>query len=126
MATLTEGARNAQFIVSEANGYRSRGVGMVTVPANTELAAGTVLGRITASGKFVRHDSDLTNGAETAAAILYANLRNDGGAPVDFDTTLFLRDAEVTGAHLTYEDGAEPADIAVANAALAALGLIVR
>jgi hypothetical protein len=34
------------------------------------LALGTVLGKITASGKYVLHDVALANGAEVAAAIL--------------------------------------------------------
>jgi hypothetical protein len=34
------------------------------------LKLGTVLGRITASGKYVLHDNALANGAEVAAAIL--------------------------------------------------------
>lgn len=34
------------------------------------LAIGTVLGRITASGKYVLHDNALSNGAEAAAAVL--------------------------------------------------------
>lgn len=121
MATLTEGARNAQFLVSEANNHRSRGTGVVTVPPGG-YEAGTILGKITATGKYVRHDSGLMNGAETPSAVLYGNLHETG----DTDTTLILRDAEVTSAHLTYEDGANAAAIAASNMALAALGIIVR
>ena len=35
------------------------------------LKPGTVLGKITASGKYVLHDVGLSNGAQTAAAILF-------------------------------------------------------
>jgi hypothetical protein len=35
------------------------------------LRPGTVLGKITASGKYVLHDNALSNGAEVAAAILF-------------------------------------------------------
>lgn len=121
MPILTEGARNAQFLVSEANNFRSRGTGVVTVPAGG-YEAGTILGKITATGKFVRHDSALVNGAETEAAILYENLTETG----DADATLIERDAEVTGSHLTYEDGADAAAVTASNVALAALGIIVR
>lgn len=121
MAILTEGARNAQFLVSEANGFRSRGTGTVTVAVGG-FSAGTVLGKITASGKYVRVDSTKTDGSEDEAAILYENLTESG----DVDATLVLRDAEVVGAHLTYEDGADDAGETAANVALAALGIIVR
>jgi hypothetical protein len=122
MATLTEGTRNASFLVSEANGmYRSREKVTVTVPSGG-LAAGTVLGKITASGKYVRHDSDLETGGETEAGILYETLTETG----DTEVTIIARDAEVVGAHLTYEDGADAAAITASNTALASLGIIVR
>ncbi|MCF3934339.1 head decoration protein [Acuticoccus sp. M5D2P5] len=122
MVTLTEGIRNASFLVSEANGmYRSREKVTVTVPSGG-IAAGTVLGAITASGKYVRHDSGLSNGAETEAGILYETLTAAGDAEV----TIIARDAEVVGAHLTYEDGADAAAITASNTALASLGIIVR
>ena len=35
------------------------------------LYPGTVLGKITASGKYVLHDAALANGAQNAAAILF-------------------------------------------------------
>ena len=53
MPTLTEGARNAKFIVSEANGYRSRETATVVVPANTTLNAGTILGFDVSVSKYV-------------------------------------------------------------------------
>ncbi len=49
MATLTEGARTAEFLQSEANGYRSRET--VTVLAGgTAIDAGAVLGQVTTAG----------------------------------------------------------------------------
>ena len=126
MAILTEGARKAEFMISEANDWRSRDEVIVTVPANTTLEAGTVLGEITSSGKFVRHAAGALDGSEAEAGILFANLVNTTGSAVDFDATNVARDAEVRQSGLTYEDGADAAQITTSNAALAGLGIIVR
>ena len=126
MTTLTEGKRNADFLVSEANGHRSRDTGVVTVPANTTFEAGTILGQITASEKYVRHDSGNADGSETEAAVLYETLVNDTGAGVDHTATIINRDAEVRGSDLVYEDGADAAAKSASNTALASLGIIVR
>lgn len=123
MTILTEGARKAEFLVSEANDWRSRDEVTLTVPAGG-LEAGTVLGVITSSGKYVRHAAGAANGSENEAGILYANFSDaDAG---DNDATIIARDAEVNGSDLTYEDGADAAQITTSNAALAALGIIVR
>ncbi len=126
MAILTEGARAMEFLVSEANDWRSRDEVTVTVPANTTFAAGTILGKLTATGKLVRHDAALITGAEDETAILGFNIVNGTGGAVDYTLTVIARDAEVNGPDLTYEAGADAAQILVSNAALAALGIIVR
>jgi|GEM_PF-746745 len=126
MAALTEGARNAQFIVSEANGYRSRAKGTVTVPANSTIPAGAILGYDTSEEKYVNPDFSFASGDLQNQALLYETLVNETGSAVDHEVTLFIRDAEVTGAHLTYATGADDAAKAAANTALASLGIIVR
>jgi len=117
---------NASFIVSEANGHRSREAVTVTVPANTTLEAGTVLGKITASSKYVRHAAGAADGSQNEAGALYETLVNATASPVDHTVTAVLRDAEVNGGDLTYEVGADAAQITASDAALAALGIIVR
>ena len=126
MATLTKGQSNASFIVSESSGYRSRDAVTVTVPASTTYAAGTLLGKITASGKYVRHASGADNGSEDEAGILYETLANTTGSAVDSESVSFARDAEVNGSELTYEAGADATQITTSDAALKALGIIVR
>jgi len=126
MATLTKGQSNASFIVSESNGFRSRDDVTVTVPASTTYAAGTILGKITASGKYVRHAAGATDGSEDEAGILYETLANTTGSGVDNASVSFARDAEVNGSELTYEVGADGAQITASNLALKALGIIVR
>jgi hypothetical protein len=126
MATLTKIQSNASFIVSESSGYRSRDAVTVTVPATTTYAAGTILGKITASGKYVRHAAGATDGSENEAGVLYETLVNTTGSAVDNEVVSFARDAEVNGSELTYEVGADAAQITASNLALKALGIIVR
>jgi hypothetical protein len=126
MATLTKGQANASFIVSESEGYRSRDDVTVTVPADTTYAAGTILGKITATDKFVRHAAAAADGSEVEAGILYETLANTTGSAVDSESVSFARDAEVNGSELTYEVGADAAQIILSDAALKALGIIVR
>ena len=126
MATLTKGQANASFIVSESEGYRSRDDVTVTVPADTTYAAGTILGKITATDKFVRHAAAAADGSEVEAGILYETLANTTGSAVDSESVSFARDAEVNGSELTYEAGADATQITTSNLALKALGIIVR
>lgn len=126
MAILTEGPRKAEFMISEAEDYRSRDQVVVTVPANTTLNSGTVLGKITASSKFVRHAAGAADGSQNEAGVLFETLMNSTGSPVDYDAVNIARDAQVKQADLTYEDGADAAQITTSNAALAALGVVVR
>lgn len=126
MPILTEGSRKAEFMLSEANDWRSRDEGSVTIPANTTLESGTVLGRLTATGVFVRHNAAAVTGAEDESGLLFAPLTNTTDAAITVPATIVARDAEVIGAHLTYEVGADAAQILASNTALAALGIIVR
>ena len=126
MATLTKIQSNASLIVSESSGYRSRDAVTVTVPATTTYAAGTILGKITASGKYVRHAAGATDGSEDEAGVLYETLVNTTVSAVDSESVSFARDAEVNGSELTYEVGADAAQITASNLALKALGIIVR
>jgi len=112
--------RNADFLISEANGFRSRAE--VTVDATAAaLESGTVLGVVAASGDYVRHDAGAGDGSQNEAGILMIAI----GAE-EATRTVIVRDAEVAGADLIYEAGADAAQITATNAALAALGIVVR
>ncbi len=77
METFTEKARPLAFVLSEGNGYVSREV-LTIASGSGKLGAGTLLGKITASGKHTFSPNASTvgiEGAETAVAIL--------GYPVD-------------------------------------------
>lgn len=121
MAQLTENRGTANFIVSEAaNIYRSREEVTVAAGAAPGLLAGRILGKLTANGNYVAYDPAAATGAEDIAGILFE------AAVGTVKRTVVVRDAEVNGAHLIYQAGAHDAAKATANAALAALGIIVR
>lgn len=126
MPTLHEGARNAQFLISEANGYRSRETGNVLVPAGATLAAGAILGLDVAGEVFVGPDHELTEDDLASQAVLFETLVNPGTQPMTVKATLIARDAEITGAHLTYPAASTEESRTEINAALAGLGLVVR
>lgn len=121
--TLTESARNAGFILSEANGNRSRENG--TVASGQNLAAGTVL---------------MDNGAGLLTALTAAGTAGDldgdavgillnavDASDDDVEGAYIARDAEVNGNSLTYPtESTAGGEKAATIASLAMLGIIVR
>lgn len=120
MAILTQGRLNAAFLISEANDHRSRDEEIVDATSGA-LETGTVLGKVTSSGKFVRHDAGASDGSENEAGILLIGI----GAE-EAGRTVIKRDAEVQKSELTYAAGANAAQKTATNAALEALGIVVR
>ena len=120
MAPVTKDPNDFGFVISEANNFRSRET-VVVDASGAALQSGTVLGIVTASGKYVRHDSDASNGSETEAGILAFAI----GAE-EAERVIIARDAEVNGGELIYENGANAAAITASNTALASLNIIVR
>lgn len=115
MTILTQGKRTAEFLLSEANGQRSREEVMLAITA-AALPPGQVLGVVTATGECAPYAPGASDGTETAVAVLYA------GAPVSAATqraTVIARDAEVIGSQLTGLDAAARDD-------LLAKGIVVR
>lgn len=121
MTILQEGIHTAEFIVSEANGSRSRDT--VTLAQDNDLVAGAVLGKVSASGEYTEHDPSAADGSETAAAVLYDAVDSTGEA---MPAVIIARDAEVDGALLTYIDGISQANKDDAISALADHHIIVR
>jgi hypothetical protein len=118
MTVFTEGRHPAEFVLSEATGSRSRD----NIIAGAAFNAGDILGKITASGKYVRQTIAAADGSQTAVAIaLYDALAlNDSVSAI-------TRDAEVNGQILRYGGDVDtgPEQLA-ARVALAAVGIIVR
>ncbi len=121
MTTLTETTHAGEHILSEANGERSRGA--IVVASSAALVAGTVLGKVTASGKYIQHDAGAATGEENAVAILYGSV--DASA-ADADGTATERDSEVDDGLLTWPAGISAGDKTDAITSLAAQGIIVR
>ncbi len=123
MTVLIEGKRPGAFLLSEATGQRARENIIIAAGAGV-VAPGSVLGRVTATGKYLVSAVGATDGSQTPAAI---NIYGADASTADVQVSAIVRDAEVNGACLTYHaDRDQPAEKAAANAALATLGVIVR
>lgn len=104
--------RLADFILSEANGQRSR-ENVVVTQTGVAIVSGTVLAKL-ASGKHVPYvNGDATAGE--AAAILYTHLPAATG---DTKAVAFARDCEVKRSALTGLDAEGTADLGKAGIAV--------
>lgn len=121
MTTFTEGVHSGEFIVSEANGMRSRKA--ITVASGNNLVAGAVLGMITASGLYVELDPSASDGSEAAAGLLFAAV--DASA-ANAPGVALVRDAEYSSALASFADTVSAPEQTAAIAELEALGLIGR
>ncbi len=120
MTTLTEKNGPGKFMASEGNGSISRDTAILD---DGDLEAGTVLGKITASGKYVQVDLAAVDGSEDAAAVLWAATDATAG---DKTVAVITRLAEVNMGYLVYPTGASAGDKDTINAALATHNIIVR
>lgn len=109
MATsYDEPVHAAEWLVSEAEGTRSRD--SIVIAANSgDLKAGTVLGKVTATGEYAAYaDADET-GLGAAVGILYAAVPDSAAAQ---QATIVNVDAEVVESLLTGLDANGKADLA--------------
>jgi hypothetical protein len=120
MPSVNETPHAGGYIISEANGNRSRDNGTLILGQN--LAAGTVLGRITASGKLTALAPGAANGSQTAVGVLYEAVN---ATAADAPCVLSARDCEVNGKELGW-GAATAAQIATATGQLAAAGIVIR
>ncbi len=111
----TQQVRAGEFILSEGNGHISRDE-ITILNGQGVLQAGTVLGKVTASGKYVAYDNAATNGSQTAAGVLYAQV---DATSADATALGIMRHAEVKASFLTGFDTAAKAD-------LEAISILVR
>jgi hypothetical protein len=123
MTVLIEGRHPGEFLMSEANRQRSRG--NITIASGAGIIApGTVLGKVTASGKYVASAIGATNGSETAVAVA---LYGCDAISADAAIAAIVRDAEVNGNVLAYHaDRDQVAEKTAAQVDLAGVGIIVR
>lgn len=131
MATYNEPTRNYTFLMSEFSpGTLSRE--KVTLLQDATKAqpcvAGTVLGMITASGKYTPYDDAVAGlvgvGATTAAGILAENVDEDVLAAGDVTVQIIKRLAEVKEAELVWHTLADATSKAAAKASLSTTNMI--
>lgn len=108
MTILTESVRAGEFIIAEGNGSISREEVTISAAAGA-LVAGTVMGKITASGKYVAYANGAADGSEVAAGILYAPAPD---LAADQSGVIIARHAEVEESLLTGIDAPGKVDLA--------------
>nr|DAE54014.1 MAG TPA: Head decoration protein [Caudoviricetes sp.] len=118
----------ASYLVSEANGTRSRDV--VTIAEGVHALPGTVLGKVAATGHYVplaptkgSGEDETPDGSQTAAAVLFAEVDATLGEKPGVITA---RDAEVAAHALLWPAGIAEQQKTAALAQLAALGIVAR
>lgn len=107
MTVLTEGKNTAEFLKSEGNADISREEVTIAAAAGA-MVAGTVVGKITASGKYVAYDNGAADGSEVAAGVLY---RGVADSAADQQAVIIARLAEVKEDELTGLDANGKADL---------------
>lgn len=117
---LTQGNQALEFLLSEANGERSREVVIIT---GGDYKAGTVLAKVTASGKYTEHNPGGAGGIETAVAVLGYDV---SAAAADHTGVVFARDCEVSDEILIFKDAIAGGDRDDAIDSLADQGIIAR
>ncbi|MFD2755391.1 head decoration protein [Comamonas terrae] len=122
------GPGTACYLVSEANGTRSREV--VTIAQGQNLLPGAVLGKVTATGKYVAVDpangsgeGGTPDGSQTAVAVLFAAVDT---TTAEKPGVITARDAEVAAHALAWPAGTTEPQKTAALAQLAAMGIVAR
>jgi hypothetical protein len=121
MPILTETSHPGGFLVWEALRDYCRST---IILASGNLLPGTILGKITASGKYVAHDPAASNGTQTAAAILWDSVDASGG---DTNAVVVIRGPAIVNQYeISIPGTLTGPQIAAAHAALLTLGILVR
>jgi len=121
MTTLTEGKHPGGFLTWEAHRDYTRET--ITVASGTHQP-GTVLGKITTTGKYAAHDPVAVDGTETAVAVLWGKADASGGdAPA---VALIRGPAIVNRFDLVFAGSPSEGEIAAAHLGLLAVGILVR
>lgn len=120
MPSKTETVHTAEFLLSSEE---SQSLDKVTLISGQNLLTGTVLGKITASGKYTLHNNAAADGSEVAAAILYDDTDATSG---DKPCVIVSRLAEVADAKLIFKSGISSPNRAAAITALATNHITAR
>ena len=92
------------------------------------LEAGTVLGQITATKVYTKHNPTAADGSEKASAILFGTLDTGdaGGAATPVDCTIDRMDIAVHGGYLVLAEGITAPQIVTLIADLDSVGIVIR
>lgn len=120
MVVLTEALGPGSCIIQEGDHYYSRDVAVVNAGDGITYPPNTVLGRITATGKYVIWNPTNADGSQTVAGILIYTVTGEQ------DATILRRHAQVKSLALNWFDGATSGNKTTGIAGLAALGIIAR
>ena len=124
MTIMTETVHATEFLRSEGCGTISRDVVTIVSGAGVVLA-GTVLGKITASGKYTPSPDTGADGSQVAKAVLYRTV--DATSADVTGAVIVSRHAEVSAGDLTYHSSVSDATKRAAKATqLAAVSIVVR
>src|SRR5918999_4369007 len=119
MPTLTEGRHAGGVLVWEA--FRDYCRETITIAAGT-LEPGTVLGKITASGKYAAHDPAAADGSETAVAVLWDKA---DASTADAPAVALVRGPAIVNRHdLVFAGSPSEAEITAAHADLLDAGIV--
>lgn len=123
MATFTEGRHALENLLYEADAGYSRGRGTI-LSGSGKLDAGTVLGRVTASGKLKPATAAGADGGQTAVAILAYAV---DATSADADAVLIERHAIWNDKTLIFDPSVDDATKRGAKLAqLSAVGILAR
>ena len=123
MPFLTTAPVASDWLKSEEASYRSRST-VIIASGSGKLGSGQVLGKLTATGKFVPNAATGSDGSQTSAAILLFPV---DATSADVQAVVVDTDAVVSHAGLIYGPSVNDATKrAAADAQLAAVGIKVR
>ncbi|MGV1823262.1 head decoration protein [Agrobacterium vitis] len=120
MTVLTEKLGPGSCIIQEGDHFYSRDVVVVAPGVGVTYPANTVLGKITASGKYAIYNPANSDGSQTVAAILIYPVTGEDEA------TVLRRHCQVKAPILNWFSGATDNQKTAGITALAALGIIAR
>ncbi|MBB5414101.1 head decoration protein [Paraburkholderia atlantica] len=118
---LVESWHNGGFLVSQAPGHQSFEQGTLT--GGAKVLAGTVLGTVTATGKYKTYDPSNTDGSQTPSGILFAT---KDATSADKPCTVVKRLAEVNASELIWAADVTGTALTTALAGLVAITIIPR
>ena len=123
--TDTKGIPGDWLVAEAANLYSREEVTFLAGSgAERELKSGMVVGKITASGKYVQFDDTAATGQEDAAGVLLFDLTVPDGA--DKKGVILVRHAQVRTNGLVWPATADAGEQAAAIVQLEALGFVMR